>query len=94
MFCLHIDLSLKPGASQALEHTFLESFRPAIASQPGYRHVELLRPNESEWDYRLVIIFDSQPQQQAWVASNIHREVWPQIESHLLNFSLRHYSPV
>ena len=94
MFCLHIDLSLKPDAAQPLEQTFIESFRSAIAAQPGFHRVELLRPNESQWDYRLVIVFDSQPQQQAWVASDLHQKVWPQIESHILNFSLRHYSPV
>lgn len=94
MFCLHIDLSLKPGAAEALERIFIESFRPAITFQPGFHHVELLRPNEPQWDYRLVIVFSSQPQQQAWVASDTHQKVWPQIESHILNFSLRHYSPV
>jgi heme-degrading monooxygenase HmoA len=94
MFCLHIDLNLKTGEAQALEHTFIESFRPAISSQPGFHRVELLRPNESQWDYRLVIVFDSQPQQQAWVASDLHQQVWPQIESHILNFALRHYTRV
>ena len=50
MFVLFVDMKLKPGAQADLEKTYNESFRPAISQQPGFRGVELLRPNQAGVD--------------------------------------------
>ena len=46
MFVLFVDMRVKPGSQPALEKTYNDVFRPAIARQEGFRDVELLRPNQ------------------------------------------------
>ena len=91
MFLLHVDLKLKPEACKALETTYAEVFRPAISMQRGFREVRLLRPVEDESDYRLIIGFDDQASQQQWVATSLHQEVWPQMEAHCSEYSVRQF---
>ena len=69
-------------------------FRPAISSQEGFRAVELLRPNKDGSAYRLSITFASQPLQQKWVATDLHQQVWPQIEAHSSGYSVADYTSV
>ena len=93
MTVLHVDLELKPGAAPALEKTYREVFRPAISAQEGFADVALLRPRSEGEDYRLVIVFQSEPLRQEWVASDLHQKVWPQMQSHCARYSVRLYEP-
>ncbi len=92
MFVLHIDLKVKPGLRQALENTYLESFSPAISAQEGFSAVQLLCSIEDDTNYRLSLAFDHQGSQQKWVATDVHQEVWPAIESLCSEFSVKNYS--
>jgi heme-degrading monooxygenase HmoA len=94
MFVLHVDLTIKPMAQQALERTYFEIFEPAISSQEGFRAVSLLRPAGDEVEYRLTIAFDQQASQQKWVASDLHQQVWPQMESHCAGYSVELFNTV
>lgn len=94
MFVLHVDLELKPGARQALEKTYVETFRPAISRQEGFRAVTLLRPTEDGSNYLLSIAFEDQSFQQQWVSTDVHQQVWPQMEQHCAGYSLRRYNAV
>jgi len=94
MFVLHVELKLKPGMQQALEKTYREVFIPAISPQPGFQSANLLRPVEDGADYRLTLAFDDQSQQQAWVATDVHQQVWPQVESQCEGFSAVGYNTV
>ncbi len=95
MFVLHVELKVKPGLQQALEKTYLEVFLPAISRQPGFQAAHLLRPAEDgAHDYRLSLCFDDQSLQQQWVATDIHQQVWPQIESLCVEFSAIGYNTV
>jgi heme-degrading monooxygenase HmoA len=67
MLVLHVELKAKPGLQIGLEKTFVETFRPAISKQQGFRAVDLLRSDPSG-EYRLTIAFDSQ---------TLHRTGWP-----------------
>jgi len=93
MFVLHVDMQTKPGSEHALEKTFLEIFRPAISRQDGFRGVELLRPSE-KGDYRLSIAFDERSLQKKWVASDLHQEVWPQMEALCGSYAVKYYNSV
>jgi heme-degrading monooxygenase HmoA len=93
MFVLHLDMQVKPGSEPTLEQTFVTTFRPAISRQDGFRGVSLLRPSKNG-QYRLTIAFDTQPLQQKWVATDLHQQVWPQMEAHCSAYSLQHYNAV
>ena len=94
MFVLHVEMKVEPGSRQQLERTYIETFRPAISRQEGFRNVELLRPNGESEDYRLSIAFDQQRLQQKWVATELHQQVWPQIESQCAEYSVKYYDSV
>ena len=94
MFVLFVDMKLKPGAQAALEKTYAEVFRPAISRQEGFRGVELLRPNQTDGQWRLRLAFESHALQKKWVAMDLHQEVWPQMESHFADYSVNDYTAV
>lgn len=94
MFVLQVELQVKPGAEQKLEKTYVETFRPAISQQEGFLSVSLLRPRDEAKSYMLSIVFDDQSQQQKWVATDLHQEVWPQMESHFASYAVKSYDAV
>ena len=63
MFVLHVDLRLGSDSSRAIENTYRDIFRPAISSQPGFDHVQLLQSGTDQNGYRLVIAFQDEPSQ-------------------------------
>lgn len=94
MFVLHVELQVKPGAEQKLEKTYNETFRPAIAQQEGFRAVDLLRPLDGAKSYILTIRFDDRSMQQKWVGTDLHQQVWSQIESLCAGYTVQNYDPV
>jgi heme-degrading monooxygenase HmoA len=94
MFVLIVESKVKPGSEKALEKTYTETFRPAISLQEGFVGVDLLRPNHSGDEYRLKIAFETHPLQQKWVATDLHQQVWPQMEAHFADYSVTDYTAV
>jgi len=94
MFVLFVDMSVKSGSHPDLEKTYSEIFRPAISHQEGFRGVELLRPNRAGGEYRLSIAFESHPLQKKWVATDLHQDVWPQMENHCADYSVYDYTSI
>jgi heme-degrading monooxygenase HmoA len=94
MFVLFVDMKLNPGAQAGLEKTYVETFRPAISQQDGFRGVELLRPNQAGGQWRLSIAFESHDLQKKWVALDLHQVVWPQMQNHFADFSVNDFTSV
>lgn len=94
MFVLHVEMKVKPGLQKALEDIYRAIFSPAIVRQNGFRCVDLLRPLDDQGDYRLSIAFEDQASQQNWVATELHQEVWPQIEQQCVSYSVRYFKAV
>jgi heme-degrading monooxygenase HmoA len=94
MFVLHVDLTVKTDAQQDLETVYREVFSPAISVQDGFHAAGLLRPGDVGNGYRLTIAFINREFQQRWVATDLHQEVWPQIESRCSGFSVNYYTVV
>ncbi len=98
MFVLFVDMEVKPGALEALKKTYTEIFRPAISKQDGFRGVELLRPNQDGnqdgGEYRLSITFQEHVLQKKWVATDLHQDVWAQIEAHLGRYTVKDYTSI
>lgn len=84
---LHVDMMVDPAKEKELKKNFKEIFKPAMAKQPGYIHVYLLKLREAKAgkapegaNYRLVINFRSEQDRLNWVKSNDHQAAWPTIE--------------
>jgi heme-degrading monooxygenase HmoA len=88
MFVLHVDLKARSDSSRILENTYREIFRPAISSQPGFDHVLLLQSGTDQNGYRLMIAFQDEPSQKAWVATKLHQEVWPKMEENCSSYKV------
>ena len=93
MFILHVDIVMAPGKDKAAESVFAGPFKTAITAQPGFRDVRFLRPDDGG-SYVLTIAFDNQPQQQAWVATDLHTDVWGQMEANFTSYAVRTFHPV
>ena len=92
MFILHVDIVLKPNTKESLSRTYRDKFMPAISAQPGYVSAMLLRPVEKgEFDLRLVIEFESHDTQQAWVATDLHQQVWPEVEASIEKYAVHSF---
>ncbi len=94
MFVLHVDLVVKPESRQDIEAVYGTVFSSAISKQAGFHAVGLLRPEDGGIRYRLTIAFINREFQQQWVATNLHQEVWPQIEGRCTGFSVNYYTAV
>ena len=61
MFILHVDLSVRPGMTKALEGTYRDVFVAAISKHAGFSESKLLRAISSEaHSHRLVIALESE----------------------------------
>jgi heme-degrading monooxygenase HmoA len=87
MFVLHVVMQVKPGQLPAFEELFRCPFRAAISAQPGFKDVQLLKPQQ-DGDPILAIRFETQALQQQWVATDLHGRLWPQMEVLLQGYSL------
>jgi len=89
---LHVDLQVDPEKEKQMLEIFHGRFHAAAAKQPGFIDVKMLKlrsalqgsasPNAN---YRFVLRFQREEQRQAWIATPIHRELWPKIEQTLLS---------
>jgi len=79
---LHVDLDVDTAKEKELVSTFHHVFQPVISKQPGFVSVALLKLRAGG-AYRLVISFDTEEQRVAWVATDDHQRVWPQMEKNL-----------
>jgi len=93
VYVLIVDIRVKSGREQEAEKTYREPFRPAILAQPGFVSVEFLRPEGGD-DYALIIAFESQTTQQAWVATDLHTRVWSQMQANFDSFNVRNFTAV
>ena len=91
---LHVDLWAKPKAGAALRKAFRDAFYPAISAQTGFIKCALLH-TEPETDlYRLIITFEDEALRQKWVASDLHRRVWPQLEEQCARYDAKLFEAV
>ena len=80
---LHVELDVDAAKENDLVSTFHSVFQPTIGKQPGFVSVTLLKLRGATVAYRLVISFATEEQRVAWVATDDHQRVWPQMEKNL-----------
>lgn len=69
---------MAPGKECTLVAEYVGSFEPAIASQPGFRSIALLRPTSGA-TWLLLIDFVTEEQREAWVHTPLHQDVWSRL---------------
>ncbi len=87
---LHVNLSVDPAKEAEMLHIFKTQFRPAARKHPGYIDAKMLKLRSvlqgkapQGMNYRFVLTYESEEQRKAWVASAIHKKLWPTIENTL-----------
>jgi antibiotic biosynthesis monooxygenase (ABM) superfamily enzyme len=81
-----------PAKEKEMLAIFHNKFHAAAAQQPGFISANMLKlrsalqgaapPNAN---YRFVLHFQTEEQRQAWIATPIHRRLWPTIEQTLVS---------
>jgi heme-degrading monooxygenase HmoA len=73
----HVTFHVFPDKGRDFESVFVEKYRPAMATMPGFVSVELLREVDQAARYQMVIRFQSVEDAAAWRASATHRALQP-----------------
>jgi heme-degrading monooxygenase HmoA len=79
MSVLIVELHVRTGGESKLESAFASVFRPAISKQPGFQEVTLMRPGQGN-RWLLEIRFVDEESRLAWVATDLHQNVWPRLD--------------
>jgi heme-degrading monooxygenase HmoA len=90
VFVLHVTIKVKPGQEAVAQGVFAGPFKAAIVAQPGFKDVRFLKPLDGG-EYVLAIAFESQTLQQKWVATDLHTQVWSQMEANFDGYSVNTY---
>jgi heme-degrading monooxygenase HmoA len=93
LFVLHVAIKVKPGREDAAHAVFAGPFRPAISAQPGFKRMEFLKPVDGG-EYLLAIAFENQSLQQKWVATDLHTQVWSQMEANFEGYAVKAYNTI
>jgi hypothetical protein len=87
---LDVDLSVDPAREQEMLNHFHDTFKPAAVKFPGYIDVKMCKLRSALQgsapagvNYRFQLTYQSEEMRQKWVASDIHKKVWPLIENTL-----------
>jgi heme-degrading monooxygenase HmoA len=93
VFGLHVAIKMKPGREEAAQGVFAGPFKAAISVQPGFSNVQFLKPVDGG-EYVLAIAFENQALQQKWVATDLHAQVWSQMEANFDGYRVKAYNTI
>ncbi len=93
MFVVQATITVKSDREEVAQSVFAELFKPAISAQPGFKSVRLLKPLDGG-EYVLAIAFESQALQQKWVATDLHTQVWSQMEANFEGYTVKPYNTI
>ncbi len=77
----HVTFHVIPGKEKDFETLFKEEYSVAMAKQPGFVLVSLLKRLEKEAVYQMVIRFQSLETATAWRDSAEHKTLSPKIKT-------------
>jgi heme-degrading monooxygenase HmoA len=87
---LHADLAVDPAKEQEMLRFFEERFRPAAAQQHGFIDMRMLKLKSTlrgaappGTNYQFVLTFSSEALRQKWIATEMHKQLWPILEDTL-----------
>jgi len=77
----HVTFNVLPGKERDFETLFKQEYSIAMAKQPGFVSVTLLKEHEKEALYQMVIRFQSLETAAAWRDSADHKALSPKIKA-------------
>lgn len=77
----HVTFEVIEDKTQDFENLFIEAYRPAMASMPGFIKVELLRLQDSLTNYQMVIRFETAEAASTWRNSSEHQGLSPRLKT-------------
>ena len=77
----HVTFNVIPGKEKDFENLFKQEYSVAMAKQPGFVSVTLLREQEKASVYQMVIRFQSLETAAAWRDSVDHKALSPKIKT-------------
>jgi hypothetical protein len=84
---VHVEMRVDLEREQEMLRYFQDVFRPAAQKFRGYVDVRMLKliavpvgTAPGGINYRFVIVYESEDLRQKWIASDIHQEVWGNME--------------
>ena len=77
----HVTFNVIPGKGKEFETLFKEEYSTAMARQPGFVSVTLLKEYEKESVYQMTIRFQSLETAAAWRDSADHKALSPKIKA-------------
>ncbi len=88
----HVTFNVTPGKEKDFEALFRNDYGPAMARQPGFVSVTLLKEHDKEAVYQMVIRFQSLETAAAWRDSADHKGLSPRIKALYKDSSVQVYS--
>jgi antibiotic biosynthesis monooxygenase (ABM) superfamily enzyme len=91
---LYCDLAIDPAREQEMLDHYHKDFKPAAEKFPGYMDLQMVKIRkvmqggpapEKGVNYRFQLMFNSEEARQKWIASPIHKRLWPLIENTVVN---------
>ena len=100
---IYFQVSAKKAAD--FERMYDQSYVPALNKQQGYLRSNLLRilpervvreieAAETEFNYQMELVFDTEENRRKWVASKEHSQAWPQASAMAERVAWRGYDVV
>lgn len=87
---LYVDMAVDLAKEKEMVNNYHTIFRPAAAKYPGYVDLKIVKLRSAlqgsapaGMNYRFQLTYESEEARQKWVNSDIHKKVWPTIESTL-----------
>jgi antibiotic biosynthesis monooxygenase (ABM) superfamily enzyme len=77
----HVTFKVHPDKKAEFEKMFVEEYRPAMASMPGFKRVDLLCRADEPLQYEMAIRFDSAETSAAWRSSTQHEMLKPKLKA-------------
>ena len=90
----HVTFQVIPGMGHDFEQFFIQSYRPALASMPGYIKADLLQESETKDTYQMVIRFENEMVAAAWRSSLQHENLKPRFKEFMTGSQLQVYQVV
>ena len=77
----HVTFDVFPDKADQFLKLFIEEYRPAMASMPGFVKVELLREQVDPQKFHMIIRFETADTAAAWRESDLHKALSPRLKA-------------